>query len=372
MIKTLALTRYGRLGPSSRVRFLQFLPGLAQHGMQIDVLPLLDDVYLDATYRGAPIDKTAIIHSYAHRTRVLLQQKQYDLIWLEKEVFAWIPAFIENLVLRRTPYVVDLDDAWFLRYETHPRWFVRRLSGAKIDSVMKSAATVVVGNEYLQDRALRAGARRVEVVPSAIDLDRYPPLFQEPPQDTPRPLVVGWVGTPFNVRYLTNLAPVLRQVTADGKVKLHIIGVPVPEELSGVAAQSYDWSESTEVDRLRKFDVGIMPLENTPWEQGKCGYKLLQVMAAGKAVVASPVGANCQIVRDGINGFLAESPEQWLAAIDRLSSDPMLRFRMGREGYGMVAETYSLDKILPRLASILKQAAASHGEYGERPIKLAQ
>jgi glycosyltransferase involved in cell wall biosynthesis len=81
-------------------------------------------------------------------------------------------------------------------------------------------------------------------------------------------------------------------------------------------------------------------------------------MAAGKAVIASPVGANCQIVRDGINGFLAESPDQWIAAIARLNSDRMLRFRMGSEGYRMVADTYSLDKILPRLASVLKNATA--------------
>jgi glycosyltransferase involved in cell wall biosynthesis len=312
---------------------------------------------LDATYRGLPIDKSTILKSYIGRARALFRQKKYDLIWLEKEVFAWFPAFVEAMVLHRMPYVVDFDDAWFLRYEMHPRWAMRRLAGDKIDSVMKSAAVVVVGNEYLQERAIRAGARCVEIIPSAIDLDRYPALAEIPAADTPPPLVVGWMGTPFNIRYLANIAPVLRTATAEGKIKLHIVGATIPEELSGVVAQSYDWSESTEVDRLRKFDVGIMPLENTPWEQGKCGYKLLQVMAAGKAVIASPVGANCQIVRHGFNGFLADSPEEWAIAIGLLSTDPILRFHMGREGYRMVAEGYSLDKILPRISTVLKKAA---------------
>jgi glycosyltransferase involved in cell wall biosynthesis len=339
------------------VRFLQFLPGLAKHGFQVEVLPLLDDVYLDATYSGLPINKRTILQSYARRAWALFRRKNYDLIWLEKEVFAWLPAFVEAAMLHRVPYVVDFDDAWFLRYESHPRWSIRNLMGRKIDSVMKSAAVVVVGNQYLHDRAVRAGARRVEVIPSTIDLSRYPPLPEDPTADTPRPLIIGWMGTPFNVHYVTNLASVLRLVTAEGNIKLHIVGTTIPPGLAGIYAESCGWSESTEIERLLEFDVGIMPLENNPWEQGKCGYKLLQFMAAGKAVVASPVGVNRQIVRHGINGFLADSPDEWVAAIERLNADPILRSKMGREGYQTVAEDYSLDKILPRLASILKQAA---------------
>ncbi len=58
-----------------------------------------------------------------------------------------------------------------------------------------------------------------------------------------------------------------------------------------------------------------MPLDDTPWERGKCAYKLLQVMAAGKPVIASPVGANRAAVRHEVNGLLAETPEQWTARI---------------------------------------------------------
>ena len=101
-----------------------------------------------------------------------------------------------------------------------------------------------------------------------------------------------------------------------------------------------------------------MPLHDTPWERGKCAYKLLQVMAAGKPVIASPVGANRHVVRHGVNGFLAETTEQWADALRQLA-DPELRRRMGEEARKTVAERYATAVIVPRLAAILSKAAAA-------------
>ena len=132
----------------------------------------------------------------------------------------------------------------------------------------------------------------------------------------------------------------------------------VPAELSGIVAESFEWTEDTEIARIAAFDVGIMPLHDTPWERGKCAYKLLQVMAAGKPVIASPVGANRQVVRHGVNGFLAETTQEGTAALRKLA-DPELRRRMGEEARRTVAEQYASAVIVPRLASILSEAAAA-------------
>ena len=100
-------------------------------------------------------------------------------------------------------------------------------------------------------------------------------------------------------------------------------------------------------------------LHDTPWERGKCAYKLLQVMAAGKPVIASPVGANRQVVRHGVNGFLAETTEEWTDALRKLAADPELRRRMGEEARRTVEEQYSTAVIGRRLAAILRRAAAA-------------
>jgi glycosyltransferase involved in cell wall biosynthesis len=276
---------------------------------------------------------------------------RYDVVWLEKEALPWLPAFLEIARLQGLPYVVDYDDAWFHRYESH---WLSPLLGHKIDAVMRVAHTVVAGNDFLARRARQAGARHVEIVPTAIDLERYQGLPVAPAGET---MKVGWIGIPLNAHYLTIAAPALRALA--GEITLHVVGGPVPGELEGIPAESFPWTEDSEIARIADFDVGIMPLHDTPWERGKCAYKLIQVMAAGKPVIASPVGANRQVVQHGVNGFLAETTEQWIDALRALAADPDLRRRMGEEARKTVAEGYSTAVVTPRLASILATAAAA-------------
>ena len=225
----------------------------------------------------------------------------------------------------------------------------------KIDAVMSAATVVVAGNDFIAERARQAGARRVEIVPSVIDLDRYPP----PPAQAsdPRPVVAGWIGIPLNAHYLEALAPALRSV-AD-RVRLHIVGGTPPAALTGLPVESFPWTEASEIERIGAFDIGIMPLDDTPWERGKCAYKLLQVMAAGKPVIASPVGANREVVRPEFNGLLATTPAQWATALSRLAADPFQRLRMGREARHTVERDYSLAGTAPKIAAILREAAAT-------------
>jgi glycosyltransferase involved in cell wall biosynthesis len=357
MPKVLVLTRYDRLGASSRVRFLQFLPKLMEHGFTFDVRPMLSDDYLQALYGGSRVSIIDIMRSYGRRLAALTKRHQYDLVWLEKEALPWIPAWFEAGLLAGVPYVVDLDDAWFHRYENHPRAAVRALLGHKIDAIMSGARVVVAGNQYLMERARRAGARDVEIIPTVIDIERYPPPPLAPDINGARPTIVGWIGTPLNAHYLNQIVPALRQLTGTTSIKLDIVGASAPKELAGIPTESISWSEATEIERICDFDIGIMPLEDSPWERGKCAYKLLQAMAAAKPVVASNVGANRQVVRHGINGFLAETLEDWTEYLGRLSADPALRYRIGLEAFRTVNESYSVAAVMPRLAAMLERAS---------------
>jgi glycosyltransferase involved in cell wall biosynthesis len=356
MPKVLLLTRYDRLGASSRVRFLQFLPGLAQRGFEVDVSPLLDDVYVRSLYGGQGSGVGGILRAYVRRTAALMRRRHYDLIWLEKEALPWIPGWIEALMRPRVPFVVDLDDAWFHRYEHHSNAAVRGLLSNKIDAVMRAASIVVAGNDYVAERARAAGARQIEIIPSVIDLARYPAAATAPRSGGP--IVVGWIGIPLNVHYLKRIEPALRRFASTRDVRLRVVGARAPAEFAGLPVDPYAWSEAREIDRIDAFDIGVMPLDDTPWERGKCAYKLIQMMAAGKPVIASPVGANRRVVRHGVNGFLAETPEEWTSAFEQLAADPDLRIRMGLEARRTVAEGYTLSAVLPRQAAILSAAAA--------------
>ena len=103
---------------------------------------------------------------------------------------------------------------------------------------------------------------------------------------------------------------------------------------------------------INKFDVGIMPLFDEPWERGKCGYKLIQYMACGKPVIASPVGINQKIIKHGVNGFLAQTDEDWYYYLNILKKDEDLRIKMGMNGRKLVEDEYSLQIQAPRLISL--------------------
>jgi glycosyltransferase involved in cell wall biosynthesis len=103
----------------------------------------------------------------------------------------------------------------------------------------------------------------------------------------------------------------------------------------------------------RKFDVGIMPLVDGPFERGKCGYKLIQYMASGLPVVASPVGVNQEIVEPGVNGYLAASSGDWLEALRQLRDSRENRKMMGQAGRRKAEQLYNLQVTAPRLLDLL-------------------
>ncbi len=349
MMRILLLSRYTRLGASSRLRSYQYLPYLSKAGVDVTVAPLFADDYIRGLYSGDN-SKLAIVKSYLARLRNILRARQFDLLWLEYEMLPWLPSWFElSLLPQDKPLVVDYDDAIFHRYDQHRLSLVRKLLGRKIDAVMRRADLVIAGNEYLAERAKQAGTRRVEVLPTVVDTSRY--AVSE--KNIASPVTIGWIGQPSTAKYLGQLAPVLEKMIAKHGVRIIAIG-PQPTQFSHLPIEVRPWSETTEAADLQDFDIGIMPLSDDLWEKGKCGYKLIQYMACGKPVVATPVGVNTAIVRQGVNGFLADTEAEWCCALDILCQDAELRKRMGDAGRKFMEQHYSLQVTGPRLVELLQ------------------
>ena len=353
-MKVLLLSRYGRLGASSRLRSYQYLPYLTAHGIEVTVAPLLEDEYILSLYAGSRKDWGAIFAAYQRRLRHLLRSRSFDMVWFEYELFPMLPAWAESALRRlRVSTVVDYDDAVFHRYDRHSNRWVRRILGRKIDTVMGTATLVVAGNGYLAERARAAGACWVEQLPTVIDLECYTP----PAKISGTPYAVGRIGSPATVKYLGLIRGPLQVLCRDGDAILVTI-VAAPVNSDGLKVEQWAWTEETEVDCLHHLNVGIMPLPDTPFERGKCGYKLIQYMACGLPVVASPVGVNCEIVEHGLNGFLAQTEEEWIKALSTLRDSPDLRARLGAAGRRKIEEHYCVQVTAPRLHGILCEAAA--------------
>jgi glycosyltransferase involved in cell wall biosynthesis len=355
-LKVLLFSKYSRRGPSSRLRSLQYLAPLRDHGIDVQVHALFPDAYLEALYGGHPeAAKYRAWGYFSRRLMQLLHRREHDLAWIEGELFPYLPYWIEAALARSLKsYVVDYDDALFHKYDQSANPLVRRMLGRKIDRIMHGAACVIAGNRYLAARARQAGAARIEIIPTVVDEQRYAatsPADEQPP-------VIGWVGSPATEHYMLDIRQVLEQVCAGHHARLLLVGAraETANQFDGITPEVVAWSEASEAAMIARMDIGIMPLLDSPWERGKCGYKIIQYMACGLPVVASPVGANVDIVRHGENGFLAADDAAWRDALERLIANPSLRARMGRAGRARVEAEYSLVAQVPRLADILRRA----------------
>lgn len=363
-LSVLALCRYSQLGASSRQRFLLYREPLKAAGVDVTVAKFFDDEYLQARFSGGRRWAGAA-RAYARRLRSLLSFGQYDLLWIEKEMFPFLPARIERLLFGGAAYVIDIDDAWFLKYRHHRSRLIRHFLGLKFEKLVAGAALTLAGNAHLAAWATANGARNVHLLPTSVDLLRY---RSSPAADGP--FTIGWIGTPLTVRYLEHIAEPLRRI-CDGKAaQLRIIG-DTNFRLEGVATINDAWDPATEAELISQCHVGIMPLPDDPWIHGKCGYKLIQFLAAGRPVVATPTRANRAILGDGEAGFMAANNDEWVRALVRLRDEPPLRAQMAAAGRRRVEQDYSLAATVEGLASQLFAVAEARRRAAKELPKLS-
>ncbi len=349
-MKVLYLTKYTRLAGSSRMRSYQYFPYLEEAGMQVTVKPFFDDAYLKDFYAGKK-NSSAVLKSYVKRLGVLFSVFSYDRVVIEKEIFPFLPALAEwMLKLLGIQYIVDYDDAIFHNYDQSANPLIKKFLGNKIAKVMRFSGTVVAGNQYLADYAARSGAKNIEIIPTVIDLERYPTKQNADDEQ----FIVGWIGT--KTTFEKHLLPCKDWIKAlqklEPNIRFHIVGITEDMDL-GKNVKYIRWTEETEVAEILKMDIGLMPLQDSKWEKGKCAYKLIQYAACGIPGVASDVGMNREVTVPGETGILASADAEWIQAIKTLKSNTELRNRMGRNARKKVEERYCIQQTSTKWKEIL-------------------
>lgn len=349
-MEVLGLSYYGSGAASTRVRLQQFREPLAKLGIDLTVRPFLGDWYIAHRYGGKSGLSCRLLADVARRTRDLLSVGRYDLAIVSRELLPLMPAGIERLLLS-TPYVYDLDDANYLLYRYKGPTPRIPLLAHKIDALISGAAAVSAGNRTLAEYTNRLNPQTF-VVPSVVNTELYK---CRQPGSQPR-VVVGWIGTPKTVHFLRALEAPLARMALKHAICLRVVGAQAPT-IVGCQTESIPWSEAHECELIRSFDIGVMPLTDDEWSRGKCAYKLIQCMASGVPVTASPVGANQDVVTPEC-GFLAADEEEWVGALERLVVDASLRASMGEAGRARVEQHYSIAAVAPLLAQVMTNAAS--------------
>jgi glycosyltransferase involved in cell wall biosynthesis len=348
-LRILGETAYPPVVASARVRIARLAPFLAPHGVHLEHHPNLSDAeYALLQSPAAPPRKAAAIVRAAGRA-ARARRPARDLLLVHRlRLLAPLPGFDPP----RRLDVYDLDDALFLgsTAAVNRSFAWTKQEAGRCVACLRRARLVTAGNAFLAGHARKHGAR-VEVVPSCVDPDAQP---QREHRDV-EALTVGWIGTHSTVGYLRAILPALDRVRRDG-VALRLVTVGAALDVDEPWIEARPWSAETEGADLASFDVGLMPLPDTEWARGKCGYKLLQYFAAGVPAVAAPVGVNAVLLEGG-GSLAATNAAEWAGALRTLAADAAERRERGATARAFAEREFSYARWAPAVAALYKELA---------------
>jgi len=346
-LRILFLTPYppGR-APSQRFRFEQYLGALEAHGHYYSLAPFLSEETWRILYQPGQATRKAlgILSGFGRRIKHLFQAPGYDFVFIHREAAPLGPPVFEWLLTKvlRKRLIYDFDDAIWLANTSEANKVVAGFKWHhKVDSICRWAYKNSCGNSYLAAYARQFNLHTI-VNPTTIDTRHLHNKVRD--QSTSGPLVIGWTGTHSTLKYLLPIVPVLAQLEAEGlDFEFHVISNQPPEFAQPLRSLRFvPWQKSTEIADLLMFNIGLMPLEDDKWAQGKCAFKALQYMALGIPALVSPVGMNTEVVQDNENGYICREPADWHLRLRQLLTDAQHRQLLGRAARQTIEQRYSV------------------------------
>ena len=312
-----------------RILVISVAPGEATYRLRVGILPALLEK------EGFSFDIRPRPKWFLARAWLAARSGRYDAVVVQRKLLDPSHAWLLRHSARRVFF--DLDDAVMVQRREIGRWS-RWLKQRRYLATARAADRIVAGNEYLGDQFRELG-RPVTVLPTVVDERDYPVKTHAP---TKTPTLV-WIGSASTLPYLHQWMPTLEAAAArvPGLRLLTIASEPVRSNV--LTIEHVRWSRSAEAAALQHGDIGIAPTPLDRWTVGKSGFKIIQYMASGLPTIASPVGANAQIVEEPVTGLLPATMDEWPAAIARLAEDVSLRARMGAAARQRVVERYTLE-----------------------------
>lgn len=340
--------KYKNKSPSYRTRFHSFKDYLNTNLINVETKELFDEkFYIDRIFKKK-LKLFKIFYFYLIRIQDLIFRKKPFIAIIHVELLPYVPYLAEYILnIRKIPYIIDIDDAVYYRFKDRNN-LLFWLDKKKFNYMMKNSVSILAGNNF-HFNYFKHFNNNVKYFPTTIDFNRYkiPNNFKKNNKFT-----IVWIGTPSTTFYLKNVVGILNKIKQEENIEIKIIGADkkIVEDLN---CDFIDWTEEGEIRQIASSHLGIMPLNNSTWELGKCAYKILQYMALKLPVVASPVGVNKEIIIDNKNGMLAKNDYEWYSKILKILKNDYLREEIANNGYETVKKQFNLDDFkLPYLNNL--------------------
>ncbi|WP_324671886.1 glycosyltransferase [Hymenobacter sp. GOD-10R] len=329
--------------PSQRFRFEQYLDFLTEAGHTWHLAPFISDATWRILYKpGHTVTKAlGILTGFGRRFLLMATAAKYDYVFIHREASPIGPPIFEWILAKvlRKKIIYDFDDAIWIPNTSEANKLVAGVKWhQKVGSICRWAYKVSCGNAYLRAYAKQFNPNAI-INPTTIDTVNLHNQVKD--QAQPGKFVIGWTGTHSTLRYIEQVVSVLAKLEQEHDFEFRVISNQAPElPLKSLVYQP--WRKDTEIADLLAFNVGLMPLEDDPWANGKCAFKALQYMALGVPALVSPVGMNTEVVKEGINGYVCATPAEWETALRTLLQDPALRQHLGQAARATVEARYSV------------------------------
>jgi glycosyltransferase involved in cell wall biosynthesis len=305
--------------------------------------------------RGGFADKALeMARAYAKFIPKVRDIREYDAVLVNREATLIGPALVERWVARQRPLIYLLDDPLYIRYRSPSNGWLSYLKAPGKVRTLCGLSRVVLANSASHAAFARRHTGNVWEIPSVVDADLYTGWTRRDGQDDGR-VCVGWTGSPSTTGNLRVIEQPLRALGARPDVRLLFIGAS-EFGLPDVPHTAAPWRPETEVADLRRLQIGLLPVQPTPWASHKFYLKLVQYMALGIPPVATPLGSNPAVIEDGVTGFLATGDSDWVRAVERLIGDPELRERCGRAAAETAHRRYTLQANAERIVAAFRSA----------------
>ena len=312
---------------------------LAPEGIELDYAPFESDRLREILYlAGHHLGKVKeMLKAYADRLRLLEKIEEYDAVFVYREAALLGPAVLEKRIARKKPIIYQLDDPLYMPYRSPSNGYLSYLKFfGKIKEIIRISTVVIANSSHIRDYALQFN-KNVWQIPSVVDTEK----FTYEPFERKERVCVGWSGSPTTLKNIKMLERPLQTISARDLCDIHFIG-GTEFGLSGVKYSSQKWNEATEVEDLRKMQIGLVPLPDVSWNKHKFIMKTAQYMALGIVPIGTSMASNPEVIRQGENGFLANTDEEWIDRVTELVNDDEMRQRMSANAAKDAQATYSL------------------------------
>jgi glycosyltransferase involved in cell wall biosynthesis len=293
-----------------------------------------------------------ILSGFIKRFFTLFSLNKYDYIYIYREASIIGPPIFEWLIAKvfKKKVIFDFDDAIWISAASEANPGVARLKCSwKVANICRMSHIVTVGNDFLANYA-RQYCKDVRVIPTIVNTDTQHNRLKD---QEDLPLIIGWTGTYTNFYNLRKITSIVTDLKKKYNFTFLIIADKDPK-FENFEYLYRKWNVNTEIDDLLQMHIGIMPLENTEIELGKCGFKAIQYMSLGIPAVVSSIGANKKIVVDQVTGYLISDNLDWYKKFELLLENIELRKQLGRNGRNFVMSNFSVDSTKMAFFSLFK------------------